>query len=112
MLPAGNRLKKKKDIEKAFKKGQVFREDFLTVKIVKNDLSRTRFVFVISKKVSKKATARNKMKRRLSEIVRFKLPKMKKGFDAILLASPNGIAKSDQEIERLINKIFSKASLF
>lgn len=38
MLPEVNRLKKEKDFERVFKKGRGYKEDFLYLKIVKNNL--------------------------------------------------------------------------
>jgi ribonuclease P protein component len=112
MLAKVNRLKKKKDIEKVFEKGKGFKEDFLILKIVKNDLENSRFAFVVPKKVSKKATLRNKIKRRLRELVRLKIKKIKKGMDLVLLALP-GLEKKDfWEMEKIINKLFAKAKLY
>lgn len=79
MLSGDNRLKKKKDFEYVFKKGKGFKEDFLFVKLVKNNLKITRFGFVVGYKVSKKAVLRNKVKRRLRETVKAELPKIRKG---------------------------------
>ena len=45
MLPKENRLKKKKDFEKVFKEGQGFKEDFLFLKVVKNNLNLTDLAF-------------------------------------------------------------------
>jgi len=109
MLPKINRLKKKKDIERVFEKGKRFKEDFLILKITKNALSQTRFGFIVSKKVSKKATLRNKIKRRLREIVSKKGKKLKKGLDALLIAYPGFETKDFWEIDETLNKLLKKA---
>lgn len=118
MLPKINRLKKKKDIERVFKKGKGFKEDFLILKIAKNALSQTRFGFVVSQKVSKKATLRNKIKRRLREMVSKKGKKLKKGrhpsatrsgMDVVLIALPGLETKDFWEIDETLNKLFKKA---
>jgi len=111
MLPNKYRLKNKKDFEKVFKKGKSFKEDFLILKIVPNNSNQIRFGFIISQKISKKATLRNKLKRRISEILRLKIEKMKKGIDAILIALP-GIEKKDfWEIEEIVKNLFKKAEV-
>ena len=111
MLPNKYRLKNKKDFEKVFKKGKSFKEDFLILKIVPNNSNQIRFGFIISQKTSKKATLRNKLKRRISEILRLKIEKMKKGIDAILIALP-GIEKKDfWEIEEIVKNLFKKAEV-
>ena len=62
-LPKKNRLKKKKDFEEVFKKGKAVRGNFLFVRYLKNSLQFPRFAFVVSSKVSKKAVARNRIRR-------------------------------------------------
>ena len=111
MLPQRHRLKRKKDIERVFKNGRGFKEDFLILKVVKNNLNYPRFAFIVSQKVSKKATLRNKIRRRLSELVRLKIKKIKKGIDGVLLAAPGLEEKDFWEIEKIINKIFAQAKI-
>lgn len=111
MLPKKNRLKKRKDFESVFRKGKGFRENFLFLKKNKNNLNQTRFGFIVGGKVSKKATIRNKVRRRLSSLVQEKLAKIKTGFDIILIAQPGLKNKNFEEIERIINRLFKKAKL-
>jgi len=110
MLPKINRLKKDKDFEKTFKRGQGFKQGFLYIKIVKNNLDTSRFAFVVSKKFSKKAVIRNKTRRRLSEIVKTKLLEVKKGMDIIIVVMP-GAENDFQKLEETLNKLFKKAKL-
>jgi len=112
MLPNINRLKKKKDFEKVFKEGKSFSQGFLFLKINKNKLNISRFGFIVSKKVSKKAPVRNKIKRRLREITRSKMPKIKNGIDCIIIVLSGLENLSFSEIEESINKIFKKAKIY
>ena len=112
MLKKINRLKKKKDFEKVLREGKGFKEDFLLFKTIKNNLKVSRFGFIISQKVSKKAVVRNKLKRKTSELVRIKLDKIIKGIDGIFIFSSNLENKDFWEIEEIINKIFAKAKTF
>ncbi len=118
MLPKINSLKKGKDIERVFEKGKRFKEDSLILKITKNALPQTRLGFIVSKKVSKKATLRNKIKRKLREIVSKKGKKFKKGchpfatrpgMDILLIALPGLETKDFWEIDETLNKLFEKA---
>lgn len=111
MLPKQNRLKKKKDFEKVFKEGQGFKEDFLFLKFAKNNLKKSRFGFIVSKKFSKKATLRNKIKRKLREIIKMKLAKIKEGFDIILVINPGLEQKDFWEMEEAVNRILAKAKV-
>ena len=88
MLPKENRLKKKKDFEEVFEKGKGYKEDFVYLKIRKNKLKLSRFGFIVSKKFSKKAVVRNKIKRKLRESIRTKLPRIKKGIDGVITIIP------------------------
>jgi len=112
MLPKVNRLKKKKDIERVFKSGRGFKEDFLILKMVKNNLKNSRFAFIVSQKVSKKATLRNKIRRRLSELARRHLPTTRPGTDIIIMALPGLEEKDFWEIEEIINKLLQKTKCF
>lgn len=111
MLPKINRLKRKKEFERVFKEGKGFKEDFLILKLLPNNRNQNRFGIIVSQKISKKATLRNKIRRKIRELIRVRLPKMKKGMDAVLIALP-GLEKKDfWEIEEIINKLFKKAKI-
>ena len=112
MLPKVNRLKRKKDIERVFKWGRGFKEDFLILKAVKNNLKNSRFAFIVSQKVSKKAALRNKIRRRLRELVRRHPPTTRLGMDIVLVATPGLEEKDFWEIEETINKLLAKAEIF
>jgi len=111
MLPKENRLKKNKDFKKVFKDGKGFKEDFLVLKKAKNNLKISRFGFVVSKTFFKKATLRNKIKRKLRESVRIKLNEIKKGIDGVVIASPGLEAKDFREIKEIVNRLFKKAKI-
>jgi len=112
MLSKKNLLKKKTDIDRVFKKGNGFKEDFLLLKAVKNSLSFSRFGFVVSQKVSKKAVLRNKIRRRLKEIIGAKLDRIKNSQDCLLIALPGLENKDFWEMEEIIYKLFIKGNLY
>ena len=111
MLPKINRLKRKKDFERVFKKGKKFKEDLLLLKIIKNNLGLNRFGFVVSQKVSKKAAVRNKIKRRFRAIAGKEIKKNKKGLDILFIVLPGLEKKEFQDVEKVINKLFQKAGI-
>lgn len=111
MLPKENRLKKKKDFEKLFKDGMSFQEKFLVLKINKNNLSNNRFGFIVSKKISKKAVVRNKIKRRLREIVKKGINDYRKGFDIAVIALPGVELKTFEEMSRALEYAFKKIKI-
>ncbi len=111
MLPRKNRLKKKKDLERVLKEGRARKEDFLFLKLVKNNSQFNRFAFIVGKNVSKKASLRNKVKRRISEAVRLKLKDLMPGVDGVFIALPGLEKKDSWQIGKTIEKIFEKAKL-
>lgn len=111
MLPKENRLKRKKDIENVWKHGKSQRFNSLLLKAVKNNLAKTRFAFIVSVKVAKKAVKRNKLKRRLREIIRKKLPQIKPGFDVIISALVGLTEKNFQQLEEIVDKLLEKTAL-
>ena len=112
MLPKKHRLKRKKDFARAYRKGNFIKGDFLIIRTTENQLNYSRFGIVVSKNVSKKATERNKVKRRIREAIRPQLNKIKVGFDVIVIGLPEVVKKNFWEIGEELKKVFSKAGLF
>ena len=96
MLFNKNRLRKKKDFERVMKDKQsrCFSFSFLSVRFIANELPYSRIGFVVSKKISKKAVIRNKVKRRLREISRPVIKSFKNSFDIVIFTRPE-IANCD-----------------
>lgn len=113
MLPTKNRLRKDVDIGKVFKNGKNYREGLLILKIIGNNLTESRFGFLISQKVSKKAVVRNKIKRTLSVALQeiIKKEKMNKTIDCLLIVMPEWKIKKTEENKNIIEKIFLKAKI-
>lgn len=111
MLSKKFSLKGKKFFERILKEGKIIKEDFLILRFLENNLDNSRFGLMVSGKISKKATIRNKIKRRIKAIIYSKIPKIKKNIDAVFIAIP-GLENQDfWEIEKTIDKIFKKAKI-
>lgn len=111
MLLKINRLKKEKDFEKLFKKGKSFKNGFLILRIVQNNLEESRFGFIVSQKVSKKAVLRNKVKRRIRDIIQKNITKIRKGIDMAFVVLP-GLEKNNfLETKENVNALLKKADL-
>lgn len=111
MLSKQYRLQKDKDFELVFKKGRIISNEFLFLKFVKNNLAVSRSGFIISKKISKNATVRNRIKRRLREIIRKRLDNIKAGFDIIIVAKPRIVNKDYLEIREGVEELLRKVGL-
>lgn len=104
-------LKKENDFKSIFKNGKPCNGNLLFLKFKKNNLQISRFGFIVSKKISKKATTRNKIKRRLREIVRKNLDNIKQGFDIVIWTKEEILDKNYQEIEKGMKELLKKANL-
>lgn len=112
MLSAKYRLKKKKDFERVYKKGQGLRQGFFTLRFKPNNLDNCRFGIVVSKKVANKANERNLIKRRTREAIKGLIRENQPSFDIVLISLP-GISKKNsfQEIKENIQELFLKIGL-
>ena len=111
MLVAKKRITKEKEFEKIFGKHEVLRAGSLSLRICPNGLDFSRFGFVVSKKVSKKAVVRNKIRRRLSAIVADKMDEIKPGYDVILSAMIGAEGKGYGDLENDLLVLIKKAKL-
>ncbi|MFH1657667.1 MAG: ribonuclease P protein component [bacterium] len=111
MLLKENRLRNKKDFDKVFKEGRGFKEDFLYLKFRNNNSEVSRFGFIVSQKISKKAVIRNKLKRRLREIINTEMARIKNGIDVVLITSPGLENRDFQKLKEIVVKTLAKARI-
>ena len=104
-------LKRKRDFERVTKRGKKIEIDFLVLKFLQNSLDVARIGFVVSQKVSKKAFLRNKIKRRLREIVKINLSNLEPGYDLIFFTKKGIIEKDFLGIKSVVKQILKKAKL-
>lgn len=112
MLSKINRLKKTEDFKKIFEKGQLVKGELLDLRMASNQLKICRFGFLISLKVSKKATQRNKIRRQLNEVAGLLLSQIKAGYDLIVIAKAKIIGKNQKQILTDFKNVIRKAQLF
>jgi ribonuclease P protein component len=107
MIPIRSRLKRKKDIEFVLKNGRSFSYRGLLLKICENGLPQSRIGLIVGKKVAKTAVERNRIRRRIGEAVRKKLPFFKKSIDGIFIVRPplkNDLLSSEEIITTLLRR--------
>jgi ribonuclease P protein component len=88
MLKKKFRLSSNKDIKAVLKRGRAIYTPILMFKYLPNQQRCSRFGLVVSNKVSKKATVRNLIKRRVRAQIGEALQNFKKSFDVVVLVSP------------------------
>jgi ribonuclease P protein component len=107
MLSKINRLTKESEFQEVFKNGRSVSGEFVWLKYKKNNMNSARAGFVVGLKVSKKATERNKIKRRLRSAFRYFL-KEASGYDIIVGVKPEIKEKKFSEIVRVLKNLLIK----
>ncbi len=101
MLASKNRLKKKVNFARIEIDGTMIQSKSFGMGIYnRNDNDPSRFGFIISTKISKKAVIRNKLKRIMSDAVRLCLNHTKNGYDVLFLVKPHVLKTSRIELEK------------
>ena len=111
MLSLKNRLKKEKDFQKVFNYGRTVASDIISIRFLDNKIQEIRVGFIVSKKISKKAVVRNKIKRILREQTRKKINNMKKKFDLIITAKGKILNLKSEEIGISLEKLLKRAEI-
>lgn len=124
MLQKKNRLRKMKDFEILMKEGRFVGGDLVTGKVWWIDPDKyprreysaddLKIGFAVGKKVHKSAVKRNRVKRQMREVVRLLLKddRLKPGAMVVLIAKPEIVGSSYDDIEKSIVSVFKKAKLF
>lgn len=105
-----NRLRKNEDFKKVYKYGKNYYNRNLVMYVMKNGLEHTRFGFTVTKKIGK-SVVRNRVKRRVREIVRLNIENIKDGYDIILIPKKNVVEISHQELENAVFHILKLANV-
>ena len=100
-LPKGTRMKN----------GNTSSSRFFLLKTEKNNERFSRFGFVVSKKISKSAVIRNRIKRQIRRCVEENLNNIIKGVDMLFIARKESIKKTTEEICLSLGKILEKEKL-
>lgn len=105
MLPYKFRLTKDKDYKFIFKNGKKSSNNYFRVCFLKNNIGHSRFGIIVSNKVSKKATVRNLLKRKIRAILSNNLSNFSQNYDIIINLSPS--VKKDLPIDTIASGLLS-----
>jgi ribonuclease P protein component len=97
-----------------YKNGQAVRSHHVTVKYTTNPHRKTsRFAVVVSKKVLKSAVGRNRVRRRIYEIIRSELPNIKNVSDVVVIVFSAELATMpSEELSSTLRQLFETAGLY
>ncbi|MFO7536436.1 MAG: ribonuclease P protein component [Chloroflexota bacterium] len=110
MLRAEQRLRRAADIAHVRQEGTAWRHPLLVLLACPNGRSYSRFGFVTSRRIGP-AVVRNRVKRRLREVVRQQVDDMTPGWDCLFIArTPIATAKY-RVVETAVNQLLQRANL-
>jgi len=113
MIPKDRKVER--DIFPTFpQKGKVFNSNSLNLKVYSNPLSetnKTKFSFIVSKKVSNKAVKRNLLKKRGYSILDEVLDKTKDGFVCIFFFKKESLGVDFNDLKKEILLLLKKSSV-
>jgi ribonuclease P protein component len=98
------RITKKKEFDNIFKNGKTSYNQILGIKYIENGLENSRFGVLVSTKVSKQATVRNKIRRQIKHVLKEEFQGKQASIDCIVIALPPIKEKEYNEIKRSIEK--------
>jgi ribonuclease P protein component len=99
------------DFETILRKGALRKLGPLTLRFLQHTASPTRFGFVISKKVSKKAVDRNKIRRRLKAILQKRYDSLIPGFDVVIIVGSDALKFSFQDLTDIVEELLQQAKI-
>lgn len=108
MLPKEYRINSELDIKRLIQKGKTFFLAEFVIKFQKNDKDFSRFGFVISTKVDKKAVVRNLLKRRLRSIVAENVKNTEINYDFLIIAKKKAVSTDYADLKKQLNFAFSQ----
>ncbi len=104
MLPKKFRLSKKNDFDMVFKKGRSKSLRCFFIRWQGNQYDYPRVGIIVSNKVSKKATVRNTLKRRIREVI-WNVHSLLGGTDIIIIVKQGSVNASYSDIKRDLEDI-------
>jgi ribonuclease P protein component len=107
-LPKESRLRHRKDFDAVFKAGRAWNDPILVLRILQNNSDHNRYGFVTSKRLGG-AVVRNRVRRRLREIVR--VAPVVPGFDVVISAKTTAPAASFDDLRLSVHRLLSRAGL-
>ena len=113
MISRNNRFHGRASIQRLYKNGKLVRSASLCLRYATNSRrNKYRLAIVVSRKVSKSAVVRNRIRRRLYENVRILSTSLSEPFDLLIVVYDEGIAdRPPSELEQEVAKLFKKAKL-
>ncbi len=114
MLTKKNRFHGHGSLAYLYRNGTAVRSHLLTIKYLANPRRKhSRVSVVISKKVHKSAVGRNRIRRRVYEIIRHELPKFTTNYDlTVIIISGEAIMTTHEELATTIHDLLRQTPVY
>lgn len=112
MIAGKHRFHGQQALRQVYRQGRGFQSEACSLKALRSSHSDYRLAVVISKKVNKLAVKRNRIRRRIYEIVRRHETQLPAGSDIVVTVFSDQLAEVPAaELESLITQLFQQAKL-
>lgn len=105
------RLRKNRDFQYTYKKGRSLGHPLLVLIFRKTNQSVSRIGFSITKKYGK-AVQRNRIKRRLREIIRARINQVKQGYDIVFAVRKEAKEVRYRDLDDAVHTLLKRAKLY
>lgn len=112
MLKTEQRLRRQRDIDAVYLSGRKGYTNFVRIVFLQSKQPESRFAVVVSNKVSKLATDRNLIKRRVRNIISELLPRFIRVYDIIIIVQPKSLTVSHEQLFKTIDDLFNKNKIY
>lgn len=112
MLPRKHRLSLRKNFQAKNLEERLIQGKYFGLKIIKQEArTEPRFAIIVSSKIAKKATQRNRIKRLLREAIRSILKDIKKGHNAVILTKKQAATANLSELKSSLKRALQIANM-
>ena len=102
------RLSEDKRFSQIHQEGRSIANSLLVVRVLRNELDHNRYGFMVSKRLGN-AVTRNRIKRRLREVVR--MAKLKDGWDAVFIVRKGAENANYDQLKSALENVLQRADL-
>lgn len=98
MISGSYRFHGHNSLRYVYKNGEAVRSRILTIKYIRNTRrQKSRFAVVVSKKVHKAAVGRNRIRRRIYELIRHEIDHIPQAYDVVVIVSSSELIDMNAE---------------
>src|SRR5688572_27144465 len=114
MIPSTHRFHGRNSLRFVYRQGWQVRGDVLAVRVVRNPRRSTwRAAVVVSRKISKSAVVRNRIRRRIFEVVRTQSSRINGPYDIVFTAFSDSLATlAGDDLRRTVLSCLQRAGVF